>query len=176
MIRPFRGARPQIHPTAFVEESAQVVGDVSIGAHSSVWFNAVVRGDVFYIRIGDRTNVQDGTVIHVTNGTHATVLEDEVTVGHNVTLHGCHVGRGCLIGMGSTVMDGVRVGEKSLVAAGALVSPGTVIPPRSLVMGFPAKVKRELTEEEVAGLDVFWQNYVEYTRAYREEYGIAEGA
>ncbi|HEU4596633.1 MAG TPA: gamma carbonic anhydrase family protein [Pyrinomonadaceae bacterium] len=176
MIRPFRGARPQIHPTAFVEESAQIVGDVTIGAHSSVWFNAVVRGDVFHIRIGDRANVQDGTVIHVTNGTHATVLEDEVTVGHNVTLHGCHVGRGCLVGMGSVVMDGVLVGEKSLIAAGALVSPGTIIPPRSLVMGFPAKVKRALTDEEVAGLDVFWQNYVEYTRVYREEYGLAEGA
>ncbi len=174
MIRPFRGARPRIHATAFVEESAQVVGDVEIGAESSVWFNAVVRGDVFHIRIGDRSNVQDGTVIHVTNGTHATILEDEVTVGHNVTLHGCHVGRGCLVGMGSVVMDGVRVGEKSLIAAGALVSPGTIIPPRSLVMGFPAKVRRELTEEEVAGLDVFWQNYVGYTRAYREEYGIAE--
>jgi carbonic anhydrase/acetyltransferase-like protein (isoleucine patch superfamily) len=176
MIRPFRGTPPRIHPTAFVEESAQVIGDVTIGAQSSVWFNAVVRGDVFHIRIGDRSNVQDGTVIHVANGTHATILEDEVTVGHNVTLHGCHVGRGCLVGMGSVVMDGVLVGEKSIVAAGALVSPGTVIPPRSLVMGVPAKVKRELTGEEVAGLDVFWQNYVEYTRVYREEYGIAEGA
>jgi carbonic anhydrase/acetyltransferase-like protein (isoleucine patch superfamily) len=174
MIRPFRGKHPQIHPSAFIEESAQVVGDVRIGAQSSVWFGAVVRGDVFYIRIGERTNVQDGTVIHVTNGTHATILEDEVTVGHNVTLHGCHVGRGCLVGMGSVVMDGVRVGERSLVAAGALVSPGTIIPPRSLVMGVPAKVKRPLTEEEVAGLEVFWRNYVEYTRAYREEYGILD--
>ena len=174
MIRPFRGKRPQIHPTAFIEESAQVIGDVSVGAQSSVWFGAVVRGDVFYIRIGERTNVQDGTVIHVTNGTHATILEDEVTVGHNVTLHGCHVERGCLIGIGSIVMDGCRVGEKSLVAAGALVSPGTVIPPRSLVMGVPARVKRQLSDAEAADLDVFWQNYVEYTRAYREEYGIAD--
>ena len=169
MIRPFRGKHPQIHPTAFVEQSAQVIGDVVIGEQSSVWFNAVVRGDVFYIRIGDRTNVQDGTVIHVSNGTHATVLEDEVTVGHNVTLHGCHVGRGCLVGMGSVVMDGARIGEYSLVAAGALVSPGTVVPPRSLVMGVPAKVKRPLTDEEVAGLDTYWQNYIEYTRQYRAE-------
>jgi len=174
MIRPFRGKHPQIHPTAFVEESAQIIGDVTIGAHSSVWFGAVVRGDVFHIRIGERTNVQDGTVIHVSNGTHATVLEDEVTVGHNVTLHGCHVERGSLVGIGSIVMDGCRVGEKSLVAAGALLSPGTVVPPRSLVMGFPARVKRQLTDEEVADLDVFWKNYVEYTRAYREEYGIAD--
>jgi carbonic anhydrase/acetyltransferase-like protein (isoleucine patch superfamily) len=172
MIRPFRGQRPQIHPTAFVEESAQIVGDVTLGANSSVWFGAVVRGDVFHIRIGDRTNVQDGTVIHVSNGTHATILEDEVTVGHNVTLHGCHVERGCLIGIGSIVLDGCRVGEKSLVAAGALLSPGTVIPPRSLVMGFPARVKRQLTDAEVADLERFWQNYVEYTRAYREEYRL----
>jgi carbonic anhydrase/acetyltransferase-like protein (isoleucine patch superfamily) len=174
MIRPFRGQRPQIHPTAFVEESAQIIGNVRVGANSSVWFGAVVRGDVFHIRIGDRTNVQDGTVIHVSNGTHATILEDEVTVGHNVTLHGCRVERGCLIGIGSIVLDGCRVGEKSLVAAGALLSPGTVIPPRSLVMGVPARVKRQLTDAEVADLDVFWKNYVEYTRAYREEYGIPD--
>ena len=169
MIRPFQGKHPQIHPTAFVEQSAQVIGDVVIGEQSSVWFNAVVRGDVFYIRIGDRTNVQDGTVIHVANGTHATVLEDEVTVGHNVTLHGCHVERGCLVGMGSVVMDGARIGEYSIVAAGALVSPGTVVPARSLVMGVPAKVRRPLTDEEVAGLDIYWQNYVGYTQQYRAE-------
>ena len=169
MIRPFRGTRPQIHPTAFVEDTAQIIGDVHIGAHSSVWFGAVVRGDVFHIRIGERTNIQDGTVVHVTNGTHATVLEDEVTVGHNVTLHGCHVGRGCLVGIGSIVMDGVRVGTKSLVAAGSLLTPGTQVPPRSLVMGSPARVKRPLTDEEVAGLDVFWQNYVELIRMYRDE-------
>jgi carbonic anhydrase/acetyltransferase-like protein (isoleucine patch superfamily) len=170
MIRPFRGVHPQIHPTAFIEESAQVIGDVHIGAESSVWFNAVVRGDVYYIRIGSRTNIQDGTVIHVTNGTHATILEDEVTVGHNVTLHGCHIERGCLIGMGSIVMDDVKIGAQSIVAAGALVSPGTIVPPRSLVMGMPAKVKRPLTDEEVAGLDLYWQNYIEYTKLYKEEY------
>jgi len=172
MIRPFRGIHPQIHPTAFIEESPQVIGDVHVGAHSSVWFGAVVRGDVFHIRIGERTNVQDGTVIHVSNGTHATILEDEVTIGHNVTLHGCYVERGCLIGIGAIVMDACRVGEHSLVAAGALLSPGTIVPPRSLVMGVPARVKRQLTDAEVADLDLFWQNYVEYTRVYREEYGI----
>jgi carbonic anhydrase/acetyltransferase-like protein (isoleucine patch superfamily) len=169
MIRPFQGKHPQIHPTAFIEESAQIIGDVEIGEHSSVWFNAVVRGDVFHIRIGARTNIQDGTVIHVSNGTHATILEDEVTVGHNVTLHGCHIERGSLVGIGSIVMDGVRVGERSLVAAGSLLSPGTIIPPRSLVLGAPARVKRPLTDEEVASLDVFWQNYIEYTRQYKDE-------
>lgn len=169
MIRPFRGLHPQIHPTAFIEESAHIVGDVHIGEESSVWFNAVVRGDVFYIRIGQRTNIQDGTVIHVSNGTHATILEDEVTVGHNVTLHGCYIERGCLIGMGAIVMDDARVGERSLVAAGALVAPGTKIPPHSLVIGVPAKVKRSLTGEEIASLDVYWQNYLEYTKAYKNE-------
>lgn len=170
MIRPFRGVHPQIHPTAFIEESAQIIGDVHIGEESSVWFNSVIRGDVFYIRIGDRSNVQDGSIIHVTNGTHPTILEDEVTVGHNVTLHGCHIQRGCLIGMGSIVMDDVVIGEQSIVAAGALVSPGTKVPPRSLVIGVPARVKRPLTDEEVAGLDHYWQNYVEYTGKYKEEH------
>jgi gamma-carbonic anhydrase len=169
MIRSFRGKNPQIHETAYIDDSAQIIGDVVIGEQSSVWFCAVVRGDVFHIRIGDRTNIQDGTVIHVSNGTHATILEDEVTVGHNVTLHGCYVERGALIGIGAIVMDGARIGEKSLVAAGALVSPGTVIPPRSLVMGVPAKVKRELTDDEVDSLDQFWKNYIEYTRVYNEE-------
>ena len=169
MIRPFRGKHPQIHPTAFIEPSAQIIGDVEIGEESSVWFNAVVRGDVFYIRIGKRTNVQDGTVIHVSNGTHATILEDEVTVGHNVTLHGCYIERGCLVGIGAILMDGVRVGQQSLVAAGSLLSPGTQIPPRSLVIGTPARVKRPLTDEEVAGLEVFWKNYIEYTKAYKSD-------
>ena len=169
MIRPFKGKHPQVHPTAFVEESAQVIGDVHIGEESSVWFNAVVRGDVFHVRIGARTNVQDGTVIHVSSGTHATILEDEVTVGHNVTLHGCYVERGSLVGIGAIVMDGARVGAESLVAAGSLVSPGTQIPPRSLVMGVPAKVKRPLTDEEAAGLAHFWKNYVEYTKEYKNE-------
>jgi carbonic anhydrase/acetyltransferase-like protein (isoleucine patch superfamily) len=169
MIRPFRGKHPQVSQTAFIEESAQVIGDVHIGEESSVWFNAVVRGDVFHIRIGDRTNIQDGTIIHVSNGTHATILEDEVTVGHNVTLHGCYIERGCLVGIGAIVMDGVRVGAQSLIAAGSLLSPGTQIPPRSLVMGQPARVKRPLTDEEVAGLDHYWQNYVEYTKIYKAE-------
>jgi gamma-carbonic anhydrase len=174
MIRPFRGVHPLIQPTAFVEESAQVIGDVHLGEQSSIWFNAVVRGDIHYIRIGNRSNVQDNSVIHVRNGTHPTILEDEVTVGHSVTLHGCYVEQGSLIGIGSILLDDVRVGAYSIVAAGAVVSPGTLIPPRSLVMGFPAKVKRELTDEEVAQLNVFWQNYVEYTKVYKEEWELSK--
>lgn len=168
MIRPFRGVHPQIHPTAYVDPSAQVIGDVRLGEEASIWCNCTVRGDIHYIRLGDRSNVQDNSVIHVRDGTHPTILEDEVTVGHSVTLHGCYVERGCLIGIGAILLDDVRIGTMSLVAAGSLVSPGTVIPPRSLVMGFPARVKRPLTDEELAGLELFWKNYVGYAREYRE--------
>lgn len=167
MIRPFKDIEPQIHPSAFVEASAHVIGDVHIGAESSVWFNTVVRGDVHFIRIGSRTNVQDNCVLHVRNGTCPTILENEVTVGHSVTLHGCYVERGSLIGIGSILLDDVLIGDHSIVAAGALLSPGTIIPPRSLVMGMPARVKRTLSDEEVAGLDVFWKNYVELSKAYK---------
>jgi len=169
MIRPFRGVYPQIHSSAYVDDSAQVIGDVQLAEQASIWCNCTVRGDIHYIRIGARANVQDNSVIHVRNGTHPTILEEEVTVGHSVALHGCYVERGSLIGIGSVLLDDVRVGEHSLVAAGALVSPGTVIPPRSLVLGFPAKVKRPLTDEEVEQLGEFWKNYVKYTKIYKEE-------
>jgi gamma-carbonic anhydrase len=169
MIRPFRGVHPQIPNSAYVDVSAQVIGDVHLGEQSSIWCNAVLRGDMFYIRIGDRTNVQDNSVIHTRTGSHPTILEDEVTVGHSVTLHGCYVEHGALIGIGSIVLDDARVGAQSLVAAGSLITPGTIIPPRSFVMGIPARVKRPLTDEEVAGLNAFWQNYVEFSRIYRDE-------
>jgi len=163
MIRPFGGVHPQIHESAYVDISAQVIGDVHLGEQSSIWCNAVLRGDMFYIRIGNRSNVQDNCVVHTRTGSHPTILEDEVTVGHSVTLHGCHVG------IGSIVLDDARVGAQTLVAAGSLVSPGTVIPPRSLVMGVPARVKRPLTDEEVIGLSEFWRNYVNYVPKYKAE-------
>lgn len=166
MQRAFREISPKVHPTAFVAADAIVIGDVEIGEDASVWFGSVVRGDVNYIRVGARTNIQDMTVIHVSSNTHATVIENEVTVGHRVVLHGCHVERGCLIGMGAILMDGVRVGERSLVGAGTLLTPGTVIPPRSLVLGSPGRVKRELTDEELAYLDKSWRNYVELKSHY----------
>jgi carbonic anhydrase/acetyltransferase-like protein (isoleucine patch superfamily) len=119
------------------------------------------------IRIGARTNIQDGTIIHVSSKTHSTVLEDQITVGHRVTLHGCHVESGCLIGIGSILMDGVRVGANSIVGAGSLLTPGTQVPPRSLILGSPARVKRELTNDELAYLDRSWRNYVELQRHYR---------
>ena len=169
MIRPFRGIHPQIHPTAYVDPSAEVIGDVHLGEDASIWCNCTVRGDIHFIRIGDRTNIQDNSLIHVQNGAHPMTIESEVTVGHGVILHGCYVERGCLIGIGSIVLDDVRVGEMSLVAAGSVVTPRTIIPPRSLVVGFPAKVRRQLTDQEVADLEVFWKNYVNYTREYLEE-------
>lgn len=169
MIRPFRGVHPQIPQSAYIDLSAQVIGDVQMGEESSIWCNATVRGDMHYIRIGNRSNVQDNSVIHTRTGSHPTILEDEVTVGHSVTLHGCYVEHGSLIGIGSIVLDDVRVGAQSLVAAGSLLSPGTIIPPKSLVMGAPARVKRPLTDEEVAGLNMFWQNYVEFIKIYLQE-------
>ena len=170
MIRPFGSVHPQIHTTAYVDESAQVIGDVHLGEEASIWCNATVRGDMYYIRIGDRSNVQDNSVIHTRTGSHPTILEDEVTIGHSVTLHGCYIEHGSLIGIGSILLDDVRVGTQSLVAAGTLLTPGTVIPPRSLVMGAPGKVRRPLTDEEVTSLNLFWQNYVEYVKRYKASF------
>lgn len=165
-LREFNKISPKVDPTAFITDDAIVIGDVEIGEDSSVWFGSIVRGDVNYIRIGARTNIQDGTVIHVSSRTHPTILEDEITVGHRVTLHGCHVESRCLIGIGAILMDGVRVGRESLVGAGSLLTPGTQIPPRSLVLGSPARVKRPLTEDEIVFLDRSWRNYVELKAAY----------
>ncbi len=166
MIKSFQNTHPKIHETAYVTGDAIIIGDVEIGAESSVWFGSILRGDVNSIRIGARTNIQDGTIIHVSRETHSTVLEDEITVGHRVTLHGCYIETGCLIGIGAIILDGVRVGANSLVAAGSLLTPNTQIPPRSLVMGSPARVKRKLSDEEVKDLEKFWRNYVELSRVY----------
>lgn len=166
MIRPFNQIEPRIHRSAYISDDAIIIGDVEVGEDSSVWFGSIIRGDVNFIRIGARTNIQDGTIIHVSSKTHSTVLEDEITVGHRVTLHGCHVESGCLIGIGAILMDGVRVGANSLVGAGSLLTPGTQVPSRSLVLGSPARVKRNLTDDELAYLDRSWRNYVELKRHY----------
>jgi len=167
MMFTFNDFHPQIDPTAFVAHDANIIGDVEIGEDASVWFGSILRGDVNYIRIGARTNIQDQTIIHVSSKGLPTIVEEEVTVGHRVTLHACHVERGCLIGIGAILMDGVRVGANSLVGAGSLLTPGTQIPPRSLVIGSPGRVKRELTEVELASLQNSWQNYVKLKDQYK---------
>lgn len=169
MIRSFKGVMPRIAATAFVEASAQLIGDIELGEQSSVWFNCVLRGDVHSIRIGNSTNVQDGTIIHVTSDQFPTVIGNWVTIGHGVILHGCLIKDRSLIGIGAIVLDDVVVGEESLVAAGSLVTPGTVIPPRSLVMGSPARVRRQVTDEEIERIDMHWKHYVDFKNNYLAE-------
>jgi len=167
MLRPFKSAYPQVDSSTFVDDSAQVIGDVVIGAESSVWMNAVIRGDVNSIRIGRQTSIQDGTVVHVNHTpSHPTVVGDQVTVGHGVILHGCVVEDRCLIGMGAILLNGCRIGSESIVAAGTLVPERVEIPPRSLVMGSPARVKRPLTDDEVAGIVKSADSYVRYRLEY----------
>lgn len=166
MIRAFQGTLPVIPKSAFIEETAVVIGDVVMGEDCSVWFNSVVRGDVNYIRIGDRTNVQDLCILHVTHDTAPLVVGSDVTIGHHVVLHGCTIKDRVLIGMGAIIMDGAVIGEESVVGAGALVTEGTIVPPKSLVLGSPAKVKRPVTEQELAWIRESAQNYVNYARQY----------
>ena len=168
MILPYLDKSPQIHSTAFIFESADIIGDVTIGAQSSIWFKAVVRGDVHYIRIGERTNVQDGALLHVTRNTHPLVIGNDVTIAHGVILHGCTVKDRVLIGMGAIVLDGAVVHEDSMIGAGALVPPNMEVPSRTLVVGVPAKVKRELTEGEVQHIRQSAQNYIRYVENYRK--------
>lgn len=172
MIRTFKDKAPRFDAaTVFIEDSAQVIGDVEIGAHSSIWFNTTIRADIHFVRIGTCTNIQDNCVIHVTGGEYPTILEDYITVGHSVTLHGCHVMSNCLIGIGSILLDGVVVEPYSVIAAGALVAPGTRVASRSLMMGVPAKRVREVTDEEVAQIREAADHYLENKDAYRKLYG-----
>ena len=146
-----------------------IIGDVVIGEDTSIWPLVVVRGDVNYIRIGARTNIQDGSILHVMKDEYPLILGDDITVGHSVTLHGCTIESRCLIGMRATILNGVVVGEGSIVAAGALLTERTIIPPRSLVVGAPGKIKRQLTPIDQATIDRYAQRYVEYKNIYREE-------
>lgn len=166
MLRPYRGRLPAVDATAYIDPSAQVIGDVVIGAESSVWMNAVVRGDVHYIRIGARSNVQDGTIIHVMHDTHPTIVGNDVTLGHGVIAHGCTIHDRVLIGMGAVLLNGAEIGEDSIVAAGSLVTEGARVPPRSLVMGSPARVKRTLDDGQVASILEYASNYVRYRLEY----------
>jgi carbonic anhydrase/acetyltransferase-like protein (isoleucine patch superfamily) len=169
MLIAYDGQSPQIDPTAYVQASAQLVGDVMLGAQSSVWFNVVIRGDVHPVRIGARTNIQDNSTVHVTGGRWATIVGDEVTVGHAAVLHGCRVGNRCLVGIGAIVLDGVEIADDCLVGAGSLITPGTTVPPQSLVMGSPAKVVRPLRADELAHLKQSALRYVEHAASYRAQ-------
>lgn len=169
MIRDFQGIRPKVHPSVFVEESAIIIGDVEIGEGSSVWFNAVIRGDVNTIRIGHQTNIQDLSMLHVTKDVYPLFIGNEVTVGHSVTLHGCTVKDRCLIGMGANVLDGAVIGEECIIGSGALVTEKMVVPPKTLVVGVPAKPKRDLTEKELAFLRTSALNYFHYAQIYLRE-------
>ena len=166
MLRPYRGRLPVIDPSAFIDQSAQVIGDVEIGEESSVWMNVVIRGDVNHIRVGRRSNVQDGTIVHGMTNTHPTTIGDEVTIGHGAIVHGCTIEDRVLIGMGAILLNGVRVGADSIVAAGSLVPEGVVIPPRSLAMGSPARVRRTLSDAEVASILEYSASYVRYRLDY----------
>ena len=168
MIYPHHGVSPILHPTVFVAPSADVIGEVLIGKQSSVWFQCVLRGDVNTITIGARTNIQDHTMIHVTRERSATTIGDDVTVGHRVMIHGCTIKDRCLIGMGAILLDDCVIGEDTIIGAGALVPQGKVIPPRSLVVGMPGKVVRELTDAEVAFLRKSADNYVKDAAEYMQ--------
>ena len=169
MIITHHGMTPQIDSSAYIQRSAQIIGDVRIGPQSSVWFNAVVRGDVCVIRIGSRVNIQDNATIHVFSGGIPTILGDGVSVAHNVVVHACTIGDFTLVGMGAIVLDGAEVGKECLIGAGAVVTPRTKVPPHSLVLGNPGKVVRPLTPEEIESLHRSANNYVKFSREHIEQ-------
>ena len=166
-VRGFQGRMPRLHPSAFIADGAQVIGQVEIGEESSIWYNTVLRGDVNTITIGRRTNIQDLTMVHVERGTHPTRIGDDVTVGHHVVLHGCTLGNRVLVGIGAIVLNGVIIEDDAFIAAGTLLTPGTHVPSGSMVMGTPGKVKRPLTEGERAGLLASSAGYVLNAKLHR---------
>ncbi len=166
MILAFGGKFPKLDPGVFVAGSATITGDVEIGAGSSVWFGAVIRGDLNYARIGERVSVQDNCVLHIDKVKSPLLIANEVTIGHRAVLHGCRVGNLCLIGMGAVVMDDVKVGDGCIIAAGSVVAPGTEIPARTLVMGIPAKPKREIGEDDLKMIKAGVEEYYHLSRGY----------
>ena len=168
MLLPHKGVSPRLHPSVFVADGARIIGDVEIGEASSVWFNTVIRGDILPIRIGRRTNVQDGCILHTKDGFPLTV-GDEVTFGHAAIAHGCTIGDLCLLGIGCVVLDGAVIGRGSVVGSGAVVPPGTVVPPNSLVMGVPGRVVKDLGPGSGEKNRAFSDSYVRYARSYLEK-------
>ena len=169
MIRSYKGVSPKIPASCFVDDSAQIIGDVELGEHASVWMNAVLRGDVHSIRIGAHSNVQDCSVLHGMKQQYGVSLGEYVTVGHSVTLHGCTIEDRCLIGMGSIILNGAVIGEGSIIAAGTLIPERTMIEPRSLWMGSPGKFRRKLDEKDQETIMRYARNYLEYKNSYLAE-------
>jgi carbonic anhydrase/acetyltransferase-like protein (isoleucine patch superfamily) len=172
MIRSYQGRLPQIPASCYVDISAQVTGDVTLGEHSSVWMNAVLRGDVNSIRVGANSNVQDCAVLHGQRNLYPVVVGDWVTIGHNATVHGCVVEDECLIGMGVTILNNSRIGTGSIIAAGAVVPEHTVVAPRTLWAGVPAKLRRELGDKDRALIRDYAQNYLDYVEIYLRQAGV----
>ncbi len=168
MIHSFKGIVPFIHSSVFMAAGVQVIGDVSVGMESSIWFNTVLRGDLASIRIGSRCNIQDGTIGHV-NTNQPLLIGDEVSVGHGVIIHGCEIGRGALIGMGAIILNGAEIGEYALIGAGSLVTERSKIPPFTLVFGSPAKVVRELTDQDLMYMKRTMENYVVKGKEYKHD-------
>ena len=169
MIRSYQGRLPQIPASCYVDLSAQLIGDVTLGEHSSVWMNAVLRGDVHFIRVGANSTVQDCAALHGQRNLYPVIVGDWVTIGHNATVHGCVVEDAVLVGIGSVILNGCRIGEGSIIAAGAVVPEGTVVPPRTLWAGVPAKLRRELGDKDRALILQYAQNYLDYTEIYLKE-------
>ena len=169
MIVKFDGKHPQIDRTAFVAESALVIGDVHVGARANIWFQSIVRGDTNYIRIGSNCNIQDACVLHVVKERHPLILEDDVVLGHRVVVHGCRIGRGSLVGIGAIVLDGAEIGEETIIGAGSVVSPQSNIPPRTLALGSPARVVRDLEDEDIGRIRGIAQEYLDLMEIYRKQ-------
>lgn len=166
ILRSYGGKQPRLGARVFVAENAALIGDVAIGDDSSIWYGVVLRGDIHHIRIGQRSNIQDNCVLHVEHGDGPAIVGDQVTVGHSATVHGCTIGDGSLVGIGATVLSYAVVGESALIGAGALVPEGMQVPPRTLVLGVPGRVKRDLTADELQRLDNSWKHYVSYKDEY----------
>lgn len=169
MIKKFQDKYPEIDPKAYIMETAVIIGDVKINAGSSIWYNTVVRGDVNSICIGRGTNIQDNATLHVESGKYSLTIGDNVLVGHNAVIHGCVIEDGCLIGIGATILNGCVIGEKSVIAAGALVPEGTKIPPKSMLMGIPAKIRSNVTDEMIQRIQQGTQKYQELARLHASE-------
>ena len=170
MIRAFGSALPSVHSTCYVDSSAQVIGDVTLGEYASVWMNAVVRGDVNSIRIGARSNIQDCAVLHGMRGLYPVLVGEMVTVGHNATVHGCTLEDAVLVGIGAVVLNNARIGEGSIIAAGAVIPEHTVIPPRSLVAGVPGKIRRTLGDADLEMILQYARNYLDFSALYRSQH------